>query len=478
MFDDSSYGAVCRDIAILMHDDHACPDIAIQTPPDDDDDHDDHDHARRNTIPRILMHNDQVQRSDANISRARQLVPVPRVATNVGSTYRPPWEVANYPLRPRVPRPTLSLDVRVIAACAAVASVSAAAVGGPVAALAAATSVFIATDAVTGASVGVSLAAFDTASHIVDVNRGSSLGFGGDAFVTAAATAAAVGGGVAAVVAAITDAAAEGVATLTAAAGFPTGTARNRPNETPVRSNHSQIVSLSDEMISILLKTPLPNKDFPELGRAMQLTPQEIEVFRQKNSQDNISGSVEMIKEWRRSLKRKDNDEVAALCELMAKANMKPQADEFYEKCDRSINAATLEILKGMIIQQDGRDSKNAAPLEFFELPFSGKEASSILAKPPDFRASDEEKKMGTRPQPPGRNWSGMSMGMIIDDPPITDENIVIKTLDEHGGRLYLEKYDVTLQIPSGRCIRKRQFASNRSKSSYKDAFSAKVRGE
>ena len=79
----------------------------------------------------------------------------------------------------------------------------------------------------------------------------------------------------------------------------------------------------------------------------MQLTYQEMESYLQKNSQDNISGSVEMIKKWRRSLKTKDNDEVAALCELMVNANMEPRADHFYEQCDHIRNAKTLTFFEG-----------------------------------------------------------------------------------------------------------------------------------
>ena len=123
----------------------------------------------------------------------------------------------------------------------------------------------------------------------------------------------------------------------------------------------------------------------------MGSTPQEIESYRRKNRHDNISGSTEMIKKWRQSLI--DRNQVAAMCELMVKANIKPQADEFYEKCDRIINAKTLKILKGMI-----------------------KDAPLVPTK---------EK--------------------------ITNhENTVIKSFDERGGRLYLKRYDVTLEIPSG----------------------------
>ena len=188
------------------------------------------------------------------------------------------------------------------------------------------------------------------------------------------------------------DVAYDGAGAAGTAGGFASSTARNKPNETPVRSSQSQIVPLTDEMISTLLKTPLPNQHHLALGYTMQFTYQEIELYRQKNIQDSISGSVEMIKEWRRSLKMEDN-EVAALCEFMVKANMKPQADEFYDKCDRIISSKTLKTLKGII--------DNA---------------------PPDF----------------------------IKEKVTNHENTIINTFDEHGGRLYLGRFDVTLHIPSG----------------------------
>ena len=149
-------------------------------------------------------------------------------------------------------------------------------------------------------------------------------------------------------------------------------------------------------MIDILLKSHLPtDEDIFALGRAMQLTHQEIESYLQKNREDidNVSGSVEIIQKWWRSLKDEVN-QVAAMCELMVKANMKPQADKFYDICDRIRNAETLETLKGMI--------KDAPP-----------------ANPSTANVTNHE-------------------------------DIVIKTFDECGGRLYLENYDVSLQIPFG----------------------------
>ena len=180
-----------------------------------------------------------------------------------------------------------------------------------------------------------------------------------------------------------------------AQAGRPTAAAVDTmDNETPVgvlSSQSRQIVSLTDEMIRILVIIQWPREGLSSLGRAMQLTPQKIESYREQNIHDNISGSEEMIKKWRQSLR--DQNQVAAMCELLVKANMKPQADEFYEKCDRIINSKTLKTLMKMI---------NDAP-----------------------------------PDP-------------LTEKVTNHENTVINTFDEHGGHLYLKRYDVTLQIPSG----------------------------
>ena len=164
-------------------------------------------------------------------------------------------------------------------------------------------------------------------------------------------------------------------------------------------------ISLTDDMISILVRIPWPTEGLSVLGRAMQLTPGEIESYRKKNEiLTDLSGSKEMIKKWRHSLM--DQNQVAAICELMVKANMKPQADEFYEICDRIINTTTLETLRKVMI-------KDAPP-----------------AYPRIENVTNHE-------------------------------NTVIKTFDERGGQLYLKIYDVTLQIPPGviECGTSRQIA-------------------
>ena len=250
---------------------------------------------------------------------------------------------------------------------------------------------------------------------------------------------------------------------------------------------------LTDEMISILLKTVLPAEGLLALEKAMKLPARPIESYLQTNRQVNESGSEKMIKEWRQSLR--DQNQVAAMCELMVKANMKPQADKFYGKCDRIINAAKLDILEGIIKGgQGGRAGGAAAPLE--KLQFSGKQTSNIRAKPPDFRASDGDgdgkKASNIRANPLDlrasdgdrecKNASNILVNEPLEfrardgytcsddnkantiraksrdflasggngNPPITNENIGIKTFDENGGCLYLKRYDVTLKIPSG----------------------------
>lgn len=102
---------------------------------------------------------------------------------------------------------------------------------------------------------------------------------------------------------------------------------------------------LTDEMINILLETPMSSAELFALREAMGIQPSPDGVCRKKRKLDNTHDTcVEMIKEWRQRVR--DQDQVAALCELLVAADMKSRADGFYERCDIVINENLLEELK------------------------------------------------------------------------------------------------------------------------------------
>ena len=124
---------------------------------------------------------------------------------------------------------------------------------------------------------------------------------------------------------------------------FKTYTSGSKNKLKLLHKDQEQAVSfLTDEMETILFEI-MPEHCLSELGRALGLTPEKLETHRRRNEADN-RGIVEMIRDWRFTVQ--EGNQVAALCELLVKANMKPQADQFYERCDRIINGKLLDTLK------------------------------------------------------------------------------------------------------------------------------------